>query len=221
MIHLRPIRSREFRLVEDRALEIDRDFQRLKRSIDISLALFGLLLLLPLLVLIGIAVRLDSSGPALFRQTRTGAKGVSFQIYKFRTMVVAEDGFCVRQAERHDPRVTRVGRILRQTSLDELPQLLNVLRGEMSLVGPRPHALAHDQFYQERIPFYHKRFEVKPGITGWAQVNGARGATPDLRDMERRVTLDLWYVANADVRTDIHILYRTVLQELTRRTNAF
>jgi lipopolysaccharide/colanic/teichoic acid biosynthesis glycosyltransferase len=160
-------------------------------------------------VLVALAIRLDSPGPVLFRQTRTGLNGRVFRIYKFRTMRVLEDGPEVRQACRGDARVTCVGRILRRTHLDELPQLLNVLRGEMALVGPRPHALAHDQHYGREIPAYRLRFQVKPGMTGWAQMNGARGETPTLEHMQRRVELDLWYVENRSFWLDLQILTRT------------
>lgn len=192
-----------------------------KRVLDILFSGFGLVVVGPLLVVIALLIRLDSSGPALFRQTRKGLDGKPFRIYKFRTMRVQEDGPVVRQAMRNDTRVTRIGRWLRRTSLDELPQLVNVLRGEMSLVGPRPHALAHDEYYAREIPIYTARFAIKPGITGWAQVNGARGETPRISDMEHRVALDLVYVQNASVRVYLKILVRTVLVEMTRRTNVF
>lgn len=192
-----------------------------KRALDILFSGFGLLVVVPLLVLIAFLIRIDSPGPALFRQTRKGFKGEPFRIYKFRTMRVQEDGPVVRQATRNDTRVTRIGRWLRRTSLDELPQLINVLRGEMSLVGPRPHALAHDEHYSREIPTYPARFAARPGITGWAQVNGARGETPRTADMERRVALDLVYVQNASVRMYLKILVRTALVQMTQRTNAF
>jgi lipopolysaccharide/colanic/teichoic acid biosynthesis glycosyltransferase len=157
----------------------------------------------------------------LFRQTRKGLNGRTFRIYKFRTMRVLEDGAVVRQATRGDARVTRIGRILRSTSLDELPQLLNVLSGEMALVGPRPHALAHDEFYSREISGYDQRFRVKPGITGWAQVNGARGETPTLDHMRRRIELDLWYVQHKSIALDLTILARTVVAELGRTSEAY
>jgi putative colanic acid biosynthesis UDP-glucose lipid carrier transferase len=192
-----------------------------KDILDRGLASLGLVSLLPLLLVIGLSVRLDSKGPALFGQTRTGRNGKPFRIYKFRTMTVQENGPVVQQATQGDTRVTRIGRILRQTSLDELPQLLNVIRGEMSLVGPRPHALAHDEHYGREIPDYVGRFAVKPGLTGWAQVNGSRGETPTLAAMGRRVELDLWYVRNRTLALDLTILARTVVDEITRRTNAY
>jgi putative colanic acid biosynthesis UDP-glucose lipid carrier transferase len=192
-----------------------------KRSLDILFAAAGLLVVAPLLLLIAVLIRLNSPGPALFRQTRKGLNGVPFRIYKFRSMRVQEDGPIIHQATRNDTRVTRIGRWLRRTSLDELPQLINVLQGEMSLVGPRPHALAHDEYYAREIPAYTARFAVRPGITGWAQVNGARGETPRILDMERRVALDLAYIRNASVRAYLKILVRTVLVEFTHRRNAF
>jgi putative colanic acid biosynthesis UDP-glucose lipid carrier transferase len=192
-----------------------------KHVLDILFSGFGLVIVGPLLVLIALLIRLDSPGPALFRQTRKGLNGEPFRIYKFRTMRVQEDGPVVCQAMRNDTRVTRIGRWLRRASLDELPQLINVLRGEMSLVGPRPHALAHDEYYAREIPIYTARFAIRPGITGWAQVNGARGETPRISDMEHRVALDLVYVQNATVRVYLKILIRTVLLEMTRRTNVF
>jgi putative colanic acid biosynthesis UDP-glucose lipid carrier transferase len=192
-----------------------------KRFFDILISGLGLFMLAPLLILLAFLIRMDSPGPALFRQTRTGLNGAPFRIYKFRTMTVQQDGAVVRQAMRYDARVTKIGRLFRRFSLDELPQLLNVLRGEMSLVGPRPHALAHDEYYGREIPPYDKRFAVRPGITGWAQVNGARGETPRLGDMERRVELDLWYIQNANVLLDAKILVRTIAAGLTRGSNAY
>src|SRR4051794_33890050 len=170
-----------------------------KLFLDIIIASIILLFLAPLLALIALLIRIDSPGPVLFRQTRTGFKGKKFQIYKFRTMTVQENGDVIRQTTRDDTRLTRIGRLIRKMSIDEMPQLLNVLKGEMSLVGPRPHALAHDKYYRQQIPDYGKRFVVRPGITGWAQVNRARGPTPRLADMERRIELDIWYIQNANL----------------------
>lgn len=191
-----------------------------KRVLDIMLAGIGLWLLAPLFVAVAIAVRLDSRGPVLFRQMRNGFNGRPFEIYKFRTMNVMENGAVVVQAQRNDRRVTRVGRWLRRTSIDELPQLLNVLRGEMSLVGPRPHAMAHDDQYMQLIGTYAYRHHVKPGITGWAQVHGFRGETPTVDAMERRVELDRWYIENWSFWLDISILCRTVV-EVMRTRNAY
>jgi undecaprenyl-phosphate galactose phosphotransferase/putative colanic acid biosynthesis UDP-glucose lipid carrier transferase len=192
----------------------------IKRGVDLTLSLVALVVLLPLLVIVGVAIKLDSRGPVLFNQTRLGHRGVPFSIHKFRTMTVTENGADVRQAQVNDRRVTRVGRWLRKTSIDELPQLLNVVRGEMSLVGPRPHAVAHDEYYPMLIENYKIRQHVKPGITGWAQVNGLRGetSTPDL--MRRRVEADIWYAKNASVLLDVRILLLTVMEVLWQR-NAY
>ena len=156
----------------------------------------------------------------IFRQRRHGFNGQSFAIYKLRTMKVQEEGAEVVQATEKDPRVTRVGRLLRATSIDELPQLLNVLQGHMSIVGPRPHALIHDFEYGSMIANYAFRHHVKPGITGWAQVQGYRGGTPRLELMERRITLDLWYIDNWSIALDISIMLRTFF-ELIRPRNAY
>lgn len=188
-----------------------------KRILDVAASALLLVLLAPLFILIAIAIRLDSKGPALFRQTRLGLGGRPFEILKFRTMTVLENGDVIRQATRHDPRVTRIGWFLRRTSLDELPQLINVLRGEMSLVGPRPHAKAHDLYYGSLIELYWLRQRVKPGITGWAQVNGHRGETPTLDSMQARIDFDLWYVAHAGIGFDIEILFRTLLVPFRQR----
>src|SRR6185437_14863093 len=151
---------------------------------------------------------LESPGPVLFCQKRTGQHGRTFPIFKFRSMRVMEKGGEVRQAVEGDDRITRVGRIIRKLSLDELPQLFNVIAGQMSLVGPRPHAILHDEFYGTRIAGYALRQQVKPGITGWAQVNGSRGPTPSIETMRRRIALDAWYVANHSLALDIKILIR-------------
>jgi exopolysaccharide biosynthesis polyprenyl glycosylphosphotransferase len=188
----------------------------IKRTLDLILASLGLVILAPLFVIIAAAIRLDSGLPVIFRQTRTGRDGKLFRIYKFRTMTTAEDNRDVTQACQGDKRVTRVGRFLRATSLDELPQLLNVIVGDMSLVGPRPHALAHDQYYSARLPDYTLRQRVLPGITGWAQVNGHRGETPDLAAMARRLELDRWYIEHWSLWLDIKILARTITSELGR-----
>ncbi len=182
-----------------------------KRSLDLALSGLALVLLVPLLALVAIAIKLDTSGPVLFRQTRNGFNGRPFRILKFRSMRVMEDGQAVQQARRQDPRVTRVGAWLRRLSIDELPQLVNVLRGDMSLVGPRPHALAHDDQYTRLIANYAHRHHMKPGITGWAQVKGYRGETPTVDAMEKRVEYDLWYIANWSVWLDLRILVRTAL----------
>nr|WP_281352019.1 exopolysaccharide biosynthesis polyprenyl glycosylphosphotransferase [Microvirga makkahensis] len=188
-----------------------------KHIFDAALAVLAIFLLIPFLLLVALAIRLDSEGPVIFKQTRTGLRGRPFQIYKFRTMSVLENGPVVQQVTTGDKRVTRIGRWLRRTSIDELPQLLNVIRGEMSLVGPRPHAQAHDQYYAQRIRQYSGRFAVRPGITGWAQVNGSRGETPTLADMQHRIDLDLWYVKNWSHALDLKILVQTLVIEIARR----
>ena len=191
-----------------------------KRLLDVTVAATALVLLTPSLVVAAAAIKLETRGPAIFRQRRHGFNGKSFVIYKLRTMKVHEDGGAVVQAIKRDPRVTRVGRLLRQTSIDELPQLLNVLQGHMSIVGPRPHALVHDYEYGSIIASYAFRHHVKPGITGWAQIHGYRGETPRLELMQRRVALDLWYIDNWSLMLDVHIMVRTVF-ELMRPRNAY
>jgi undecaprenyl-phosphate galactose phosphotransferase/putative colanic acid biosynthesis UDP-glucose lipid carrier transferase len=188
-----------------------------KRVMDIILSFFGLIALSPLLVIVAAAVKFDSPGPVLFRQRRNGFDGRPFVIYKFRTMSVQEDGNHIRQATRNDPRVTRVGGTLRRTSIDELPQLFNVLKGDMSLVGPRPHAIAHDNEYSRQIGNYAFRHHMKPGITGWAQVNGQRGETARIEQMEKRVQLDIWYINNWTPLLDIVILFRTCFDVVRRK----
>jgi exopolysaccharide biosynthesis polyprenyl glycosylphosphotransferase len=182
-----------------------------KRSLDILGALGGLIFLAPFFLAIAIAIRLESRGPAIFRQRRTGFDGKPFIIYKFRSMRAAEDGAKVVQACKGDPRVTRIGAWIRRTSIDELPQLLNILRGEMSLVGPRPHALAHDEYYGHRIPGYDLRFFAKPGLTGYAQISGFRGETADPSLMAQRVQCDLYYIRNWSLKLDVEILLRTFI----------
>lgn len=191
-----------------------------KRILDVTVAATSLVMLTPLLLAAAIAIKLESPGPVIFRQQRHGFNGRSFTIYKLRTMKVLEDGAAVVQATTSDPRITRVGRVLRSTSIDELPQLLNVLQGHMSVVGPRPHALIHDYEYGRMIANYSFRHHVKPGITGWAQVHGYRGGTPRLELMERRIALDLWYIDNWSVVLDIRIILRTFF-ELVRAQNAY
>ena len=182
-----------------------------KRVVDIAAALLALLIFLPLLICVAMAVRLESSGPVIFKQRRTGHCGRIFTIYKFRTMTVTEDSGNVRQATRDDKRVTAIGSVLRKLSLDELPQLLNVLKGDMSLVGPRPHALAHDDHYGAQIPAYIDRFRAKPGLTGLAQVNGLRGEIQDLRCMRDRIAADNLYIDSWSLGLDIAIVAKTVL----------
>lgn len=183
--------------------------QALKRQLDLIVASAAIVVLSPLLLLISLIIKLDSSGPILFRQHRNGFNGQPFVIFKFRTMNVLENGPVIEQAKKVDPRVTRVGRWLRKTSIDELPQLFNVVLGDMSLIGPRPHARAHDDQYSRLIATYAFRHHVKPGITGWAQINGCRGETARLEQMQQRVELDLWYINNWNPFLDIRILVWT------------
>ncbi len=184
----------------------------LKRAEDIVLSALLLLFFAPLMLLIGLLIKLDSRGPMLFRQPRFGFNNNPITVLKFRSMTAeAANDLAVPQARRDDPRVTRIGRFLRRTSLDELPQLINVLKGEMSLIGPRPHAIAHNEYYAGLIDDYLRRHRVKPGITGWAQVNGWRGETADVTQMRERVKCDLYYIENWSLRFDLLILLRTLL----------
>ena len=162
-----------------------------KRALDVTLALMALVFLLPVIALTALAIKLDGPGPIIFRQNRKGFNGQQFVMFKFRTMIVQENGPTVTQAMRDDPRVTAIGKRLRASSIDELPQLVNVVRGEMSLIGPRPHALAHDDYFEKILGDYAFRHHVKPGMTGWAQVHGLRGATPTVDLISRRVKMDL------------------------------
>ena len=184
--------------------------QMAKRVCDVVLAGVILVLISPLLAAIALAVKLDSPGPAIFRQRRNGLGGEEIVVYKFRSMFTQDDGANVRQATRQDQRVTRVGAFLRRTSLDELPQFVNVLQGRMSIVGPRPHAVAHNEMYRELIRGYMVRHKVKPGITGWAQINGCRGETETVDKMRSRVELDLEYLRNWSLGLDLQIIARTV-----------
>lgn len=192
----------------------------LKRIEDATLSTLMLIALLPAMLLIALAIKLESPGPALFRQRRHGFNEDVITVLKFRTMRVQEDGATVRQATRDDDRITRVGRFLRRTSLDELPQLINVLRGEMSVVGPRPHALAHNDEYSRIIDRYLTRHRVKPGITGWAQVNGLRGETDTPNKMRKRVEYDLDYIENWSLWFDLQILLMTPFRGLVH-ANAY
>ncbi len=182
-----------------------------KRFFDLGLASLTLISLTPLMLMTALLIKLDSSGPVLFRQKRNGFNGHAFDILKFRTMHVLENGPAIEQATRNDPRVTRLGRWLRRSSIDELPQLFNVLRGEMSLVGPRPHAASHNSKYENLIANYAFRHHVKPGLTGWAQVNGYRGETREIDQMENRVEHDLWYINNWSLLLDLRIILKTIV----------
>ncbi len=182
-----------------------------KRLFDLAGAALLLLILAPLFAVVAVLIKLDSKGPVLFRQRRYGFNQQPFRILKFRSMTCMDDGDVVRQAQKGDPRITRVGAWLRRYNLDELPQLMNVLQGHMSLVGPRPHAVAHDHEFEQKIGLYARRHNVRPGITGWAQVHGLRGETDTDDKMAKRVSFDLWYIDNWNVWLDIIIMLRTVL----------
>jgi Undecaprenyl-phosphate glucose phosphotransferase len=192
-----------------------------KAIIDYVLGTILTLIALPMMMLIAVIIKLESRGPAIFRQERYGFSNKVFHIYKFRTMHVFEDAPKITvQATRDDPRVTRVGRFLRRMSIDELPQLFNVLNGTMSLVGPRPHAVDHNEAYAKMIRSYFARHRVKPGLTGWAQVNGFRGEIKNLKEMESRVEFDIFYVENWSLLFDLKILAKTAIVCLTGR-NAY
>ena len=183
---------------------------RRKRAFDFLMSLGALIFFLPLLLTIAALVRLETPGPALFRQRRTGLGGRIFTVFKFRTMTVVEDGDSVRQATRDDSRVTALGAVLRKFSLDELPQVLNVLRGEMSLIGPRPHAVAHDETWSEIAPGYDLRFRARPGLTGYAAVCGFRGEVKELQAIIDRVDADNEYIDTWSFTLDMKILWRTL-----------
>ena len=185
-------------------------FDPYKRALDIVASALLLLLFAPLLLLAALLIKLESPGPALFRQTRGGLGGSRFQILKLRTMHCREDGPDLTQAQRGDNRITRVGQFLRASSIDELPQLLNVLRGDMSLVGPRPHAAAHDDYYAAQIPDYYARYQARPGLTGWAQVKGLRGGTETVEAMRKRVEADIVYIQTWSILKDAQIVLLTI-----------
>jgi putative colanic acid biosynthesis UDP-glucose lipid carrier transferase len=184
--------------------------QLVKRFSDVVLATLILVLISPLLLCIALAVKLSSRGPVIFKQRRNGLAGEEIIVYKFRSMQVLDDGAVVPQATKDDPRVTRIGAFLRKTSLDELPQFINVLQGRMSIVGPRPHAVAHNEIYRQLIKAYMVRHKVKPGITGWAQINGHRGETDTVEKMQARVEYDLEYLRNWSLGLDLQIIARTI-----------
>jgi len=188
-----------------------------KRLMDVAIGSAALVILSPLMLAIAGAVKLSSPGPVIFRQRRYGLDGQEIHILKFRTMTVVEDGAQIRQATREDERFTRVGRVLRRYSLDELPQLFNVISGSMSLVGPRPHAVAHNEEYRKLIKGYMIRHKVPPGMTGLAQVSGCRGETRTVEDMKARITYDLDYLRQWSPGLDLKILARTALLLLNDR----
>jgi putative colanic acid biosysnthesis UDP-glucose lipid carrier transferase len=181
-----------------------------KRAMDILVAGSALLFFAPLLALVAVLIKLESQGPVLFRQSRGGLNGRAFTIFKFRSMRCQENGAKVVQAQRDDDRITMVGRIIRKTSIDELPQLLNVLRGDMSIVGPRPHALSHDEQYGALIANYHLRFRARPGLTGLAQIKGLRGGTGAVEAMAARIDADNEYIERWTLGGDVKILLMTV-----------
>jgi putative colanic acid biosynthesis UDP-glucose lipid carrier transferase len=181
-----------------------------KRGSDIVLSVLILLLISPLLLLIALSVKLTSPGPVIFKQRRYGLDGTEIMVYKFRSMVVMDDGDVIKQAQKHDARLTRIGAFLRRSSLDELPQFVNVIQGRMSIVGPRPHAVAHNEMYRKLIKGYMLRHKVQPGITGWAQVSGFRGETDTLEKMKGRIDHDLEYLRNWSLRLDLYIIAKTV-----------
>ena len=191
-----------------------------KRISDVVLASLILVLISPLLLVIAIGVKLTSPGPVIFRQRRNGLDGEEIIVYKFRSMRAMDNGEVVKQATKGDPRITRFGAFLRRTSMDELPQFVNVLQGRMSIVGPRPHAVAHNELYRQLIKAYMVRHKVKPGITGWAQVHGHRGETDTVEKMQARVEYDLEYLRNWSLGLDLQIIARTILVVL-RGSNAY
>ncbi len=199
---------------------IDRGFEILKRVEDILLSGFILILISPLMLIIGLLIKAGSPGPVFFRQYRYGLKGEKILVWKFRSMYVCEDDEVVTQARQNgDSRITPLGKILRRYSLDELPQFFNVLQGSMSIVGPRPHAVIHNEEYRKLIWGYMWRHRVKPGITGWAQINGWRGETDELYKMGKRVEYDLWYIQNWTLLLDLKIIWLTITREIISRSN--
>lgn len=186
----------------------------IKRIFDIIFSLIAIVALLPLWLVVGVWIAVSSPGGVFFKQRRTGYRGREFDLLKFRSMYVNKNADS-EQATKGDPRITRVGQILRKSSLDELPQLLNVLKGDMSIIGPRPHMLAHTEYYSRLIPDYMRRHEMRPGLTGYAQILGYRGATPRLEDMERRVRADIEYVDRFSLWLDLKIFAVTLWKMLT------
>jgi putative colanic acid biosynthesis UDP-glucose lipid carrier transferase len=192
-----------------------------KRVSDVILASLILLLIAPVMAAIALGVKLSSPGPVLFRQRRYGLDGQEILVYKFRSMTVTEDGPVVKQATKNDARVTRFGAFIRRTSLDELPQFVNVLQGRMSIVGPRPHAVAHNEMYRKLVKSYMIRHKVKPGITGWAQVNGLRGETDTVEKMKARIEYDLDYLRHWSLGLDLSIIWRTIFVVFKKPPTAY
>ncbi|PIX80383.1 MAG: undecaprenyl-phosphate glucose phosphotransferase, partial [Piscirickettsiaceae bacterium CG_4_10_14_3_um_filter_44_349] len=184
----------------------------LKRFEDVTLSTLILILISPIMIALAIGVKLSSPGPILFKQKRYGLNGKEIKVYKFRSMTTQDNGATINQATKNDPRITKFGAFIRKTSLDELPQFINVIQGKMSIVGPRPHANAHNEQYRKLVPQYMQRHLVKPGITGWAQINGWRGETETLDKMEKRIEFDLHYINNWSLWFDIKIIILTVFK---------
>jgi putative colanic acid biosynthesis UDP-glucose lipid carrier transferase len=184
----------------------------IKRIEDVILSTLILVLISPVLIGLAIAVKVTSKGPVFFKQNRYGIDGKPIKVWKFRSMNVMEDGAKVTQATKNDSRFTPIGQFIRKTSLDELPQFLNVLQGQMSIVGPRPHAVAHNEQYRSLVDGYMLRHKVKPGITGWAQINGWRGETDTLDKMEKRIEFDLEYIQNWSLALDLKIVFLTIFK---------
>ena len=185
-----------------------------KRIFDVVFALLAIMALAPLWIILAIWIALTWPGGVFFRQKRTGYKGADFDLLKFRSMYINREADTL-QASENDPRITPIGRFLRRSSLDELPQLVNVLRGDMSIIGPRPHMVAHTEYYTPRVKNYMRRHEMRPGLTGYAQVNGFRGATPTVDDMRRRVEADIYYIDHYSLWLDLKIFFMTIWKMLT------
>ncbi len=193
----------------------------LKQLFDAVFAFFALIAIAPVLLIVALAVKLSSPGPVLFKQKRYGLNGKRFWVYKFRSMKIDAPDTGSRQATKDDDRITRVGRFIRKTSMDELPQFFNVLKGEMSVVGPRPHTVAHNEHYRKQVNRYMLRHKVKPGVTGWAQVHGLRGETANIERMEERIRYDLEYIRNWSPLLDIKIIFLTIWTVLRGDENAY
>ena len=193
----------------------------IKRSFDLLFSFMVLILISPIMALISIGVKISSAGPVIFKQRRYGLDGKEIVIYKFRSMRTCEDGAIINQATREDKRTTPFGRLLRKTSLDELPQFINVLQGRMSVVGPRPHAVSHNETYRKIIKGYMVRHKVRPGITGWAQVNGFRGETETLDKMQARIEFDIDYLRNWSAKLDIYIIFKTISMLLRKKGDVY
>jgi len=192
----------------------------LKRGFDIIFSLIVIMLISPILIVIALLVKLTSKGPVIFKQDRHGLDGKKIKVYKFRSMSVMENSNKVTQVQKGDKRITPIGNFLRKTSLDELPQFFNVIKGDMSVVGPRPHAVAHNEEYRKQVDYYMLRHKVRPGITGWAQINGWRGETDTLDKMEKRIEYDLQYIRNWSLWWDIKIIFMTIFKGFVNK-NAY